>query len=104
VVDGKNMVLDPGTYVYTSYPELRNLFRSTEYHNTIKFGDYKQNENSELDLFLLSDRIEIKRTSLKENSNKVLKNYWLFQTSSSSTYNYKTDKAKKFDSFPVFRD
>jgi hypothetical protein len=43
VLGGKEIVVDPGTYVYTSRPELRNLFRSTAYHNTISIDGMEQN-------------------------------------------------------------
>lgn len=43
-VNGKDVIVDPGTYVYTSDPNLRNLFRSTKYHNTISFNGIEQNK------------------------------------------------------------
>lgn len=43
VIDGKNVIKDPGTYLYTPIPEKRNLFRSTKAHFTIQSGDIEQN-------------------------------------------------------------
>lgn len=43
-IDGEDIVVDPGTYVYTADPYLRNLFRGTEYHNTIYFDGVEQNK------------------------------------------------------------
>ena len=34
-VDGQDVIVDPGSYVYTSNFALRNLFRSTKFHNTV---------------------------------------------------------------------
>jgi hypothetical protein len=53
VLGGKEIVVDPGTYVYTSRPELRNLFRSTAYHNTISIDGMEQNRF--LSLFAMKD-------------------------------------------------
>ncbi len=41
-MDGHRCLVDPGTYVYTPFPEKRNLFRSTRVHNTVTFGSYDQ--------------------------------------------------------------
>lgn len=50
---GKAFIVDPGTYTYSRDPVLRNLFRSTAYHNTLVVDGREQNEISQADLFLL---------------------------------------------------
>lgn len=71
MINGQDIIVDPGTYVYTSYPKERNKFRSTEYHNTVKFDNYEQNEILENAIFNLPDRVKIKNTVLKETDEEV---------------------------------
>ncbi len=54
-VDGKDFIVDPGTYVYTSDYEKRNMFRSTSYHNTLQIPEIEQNSFDEKCLFSLKD-------------------------------------------------
>ncbi|MDH4231607.1 MAG: heparinase II/III-family protein, partial [Nitrospirota bacterium] len=42
-LDGEDIIIDPGTYVYTPEPDMRNLFRSTAYHNTVLIEGMEQN-------------------------------------------------------------
>jgi len=72
MLNGHDIIVDPGTYVYTAYPEERNKFRSTGYHNTIKFDGYEQNEISEKDLFSLPGEVKIKKANLKEIDNNIV--------------------------------
>ena len=44
MLDNQDLIVDPGTYVYMTNSKERNKFRSTGYHNTIKFDGYEQNE------------------------------------------------------------
>ncbi|MEM3433401.1 MAG: alginate lyase family protein [Candidatus Methanomethyliaceae archaeon] len=54
-IGGEDVIVDPGTYVYTLHPNWRNLFRSTAYHNTIVANYQDQNPISEDKLFYLRD-------------------------------------------------
>ncbi len=65
MLNGKSAIVDPGTYIYMSNQAERNKFRSTEYHNTIKFDDYEQNEFPH-GFFLLPDRVKITNAELTE--------------------------------------
>jgi uncharacterized heparinase superfamily protein len=47
----KSFIIDPGTYIYTADKEMRNLFRSTKYHNTIVVDGEEQNRFEEDELF-----------------------------------------------------
>lgn len=44
IVNGENIVTDPGTYVYTPFPVIRDKFRSTKSHNTIIVSNREQND------------------------------------------------------------
>ena len=42
-IDGKDIIVDPGTYLYTPLPERRNAFRSTTAHFTVQKDGAEQN-------------------------------------------------------------
>lgn len=46
-VNGKNILIDPGTYLYSADPEFRKQFRSTKMHNTLTVDNEDQNIISE---------------------------------------------------------
>jgi uncharacterized heparinase superfamily protein len=50
-IDGEDIIVDPGTYVYTPLPEWRNKFRSTAYHNTVIIDGKEQNKILDTSLF-----------------------------------------------------
>lgn len=50
--DGEDYILDPGTYVYTSNPSLRNELRATINHNTIALDGLNQTKFSDRNVFV----------------------------------------------------
>lgn len=44
MLNGQQLLFDPGTYVYTPDPVMRNRFRSTKAHCTPQCGDAEQND------------------------------------------------------------
>lgn len=55
VSEAERIIVDPGTYVYTSLPEWRNRMRSTSSHNTVSIDGEEQNRFIERNLFALAD-------------------------------------------------
>ena len=54
-VDGVPVIVDAGSYVYTSDPDARNRFRSTRTHNTVMIDGVEQNEFKPEWLFRMFD-------------------------------------------------
>lgn len=54
-VNGDDLIVDPGTGVYTSYPEIRNIFRSTSSHNTVRIEREEQNGFYDWTVFSMQD-------------------------------------------------
>jgi hypothetical protein len=52
---GVSFLSDPGTYVYTSDPRARQLFRSTPYHSTVEVDGAEQNSIAEDAPFIIGD-------------------------------------------------
>ncbi|WP_152395120.1 heparinase II/III family protein [Paenibacillus guangzhouensis] len=55
-VAGQNLIVDPGSYVYTADYRIRNVFRSTKVHNTVQADGYEQNDFDERNLFLMREQ------------------------------------------------
>jgi Heparinase II/III-like protein/Heparinase II/III N-terminus len=58
---GRDVLVDPGTYDYFSYPKWREYFRSTRAHNTVVIDG--QNQSEMLGLFLWGRRAEARCVS-----------------------------------------
>jgi len=71
MLDGEDIVVDPGTYVYTAYSDERNKFRSTAYHNTVALNDVEQNAIGK-DLFSLKCGIRIRGASMEEGKDIII--------------------------------
>jgi len=71
-MNGVPFIIDPGTYLYTPLPEIRNLFRSTSMHNTLVPNHLEQNNwlEGSKGLFRMSD--SSKASVLEFNLNKFV--------------------------------
>lgn len=71
MVAGAPLIVDPGSYVYTSDFEARNLFRSTKYHNTITIDGEEQNEMNPEWIFRLFEKANPVHVAFSEGEGLV---------------------------------
>jgi hypothetical protein len=59
-VQGRDFIIDGGSYLYTPFPNIRNLFRSTKAHNTLILNGLEQNDWADglVGLFSMRDRAQ----------------------------------------------
>lgn len=67
-IGGNDIIIDPGTYIYTGDYKMRNLFRSSGYHNTVTIDGREINEFNEKKVFHMKH--EVKPEVLKWESNE----------------------------------
>lgn len=70
-VEGVPLVVDPGSYVYTSDPDARNLFRSTRSHNTVIIDDAEQNELRPHWLFRMFEKASPEHLAVDESDEQA---------------------------------
>ena len=66
-----DIIVDPGTYVYTSDYVQRNIFRSTKKHNTIVVDGEEQNILPKQDMFVIEKNSRIGNLTLSGDNNSV---------------------------------
>ncbi len=69
LIDEIPIFIDSGTYIYTGNHKMRNMFRSTEMHNTLSISGLEQNqwnEGGKDELFWLRDTSRAKITNFNE--------------------------------------
>ncbi len=73
-IKGKDIIVDPGTYLYTGDYRMRNLFRSTKYHNTIVVDEKEINDFNPQRLFQLKDnsQAQVKLFGKEESQYKFI--------------------------------
>ncbi|HHD2763735.1 TPA: alginate lyase family protein [Clostridium perfringens] len=64
---GNYIIIDPGTYVYTSNFTLRNKYRATSMHNTVSIDNYEQNDIKPNKLFELKEQTFSKCIKFRDN-------------------------------------
>jgi len=70
-VDGEDIIVDPGSFLYTSHPRWRNIFRATTYHNTCSIDQLEQNTIYKEDLFMLPNKTRERCTKWKVSTNII---------------------------------
>lgn len=71
-VDAVPLLVDPGSYLYTSDPAQRNLFRSTRSHNTLSIDGVEQNELVPDQLFRLFEKAVPKHLETAEDRERLI--------------------------------
>ncbi len=70
-LDGVPLIVDPGSFVYTSDFDARNRFRSTAYHNTLRVDAVEQNEMQPETIFRLFEKAEPEHLQFNETEEWV---------------------------------
>lgn len=68
---GRPLIVDPGSYVYTSDPTARNLFRGTAYHSTLMIDGVEQNEMNPEWLFRLFESARAETIAFEDLGNEI---------------------------------
>ncbi len=79
-VDNMPIIVNAGTYCYTSFPKIRNLYRSICAHNTIVYDGFEQNifsENTKDDLFWIEKHLA-KGKILKFSDKSIIAEHYAF--------------------------
>lgn len=66
---GKSFIVDPGSYIYTADKKMRNLFRSTKYHNVIRVDQQEQNNYNTNEIFDMGTdaKVSLNKWEIKED-------------------------------------
>lgn len=72
---GEDYIVDPGTYVYTSNPSLRNRLRSTTNHSTVVIDNLNQTDFDETNVFVQTNYIEGRILSVNEPAKAITGSY-----------------------------
>ncbi len=67
----EDIIIDPGTFVYTSNLRARNKFRGTRAHNTVLIDNQEQDKFG-LDPFTVEQLTQLKVISWKEDNEKII--------------------------------
>jgi len=70
MIDKRDIIVDPGTYIYTPLPDWRNKFRSTGFHNTIVIKGIEQNRLKTI--FSMEEDSRCDRLIFEEDENKII--------------------------------
>ena len=71
-VNGKDILFNPGTYLYTPKPEARYTFRSVKSHNTVSVNDMEQNRPLSGGFGLFNLKIETKFQLIKLTETEII--------------------------------
>lgn len=76
-LDGEDVIVNPGTYLYTPIPPRRLEFRNTAAHNTLVVAGEEQNEcpNGRLGLFNMKHQTEVKLLEATQHMITLSLNY-----------------------------
>jgi hypothetical protein len=98
-VADKEIIVDPGTYVYTSFPNHRNNFRSVFQHNTLTIDSQEQNLWTDFekdDLFWLS-KIRTKSKCFQFSDNIFIGEHYAYTKPHKRILSYYKNKIEGVD-------
>lgn len=105
-IKGKDVFIDPGTYCYTPFPEWRNNFRSTSFHNTVEIDNEEQNRFIPGNLFSLKNeaKIEISNIYKKKDYDIIEAIHYGYKRLNKSIIHKRKILFNKIKSFYFFKD